>query len=75
MTAIQNGWKRKTLAVSTKNAGSMTNSPRAKLIVCDVCHSSETDQRSGVDRPVASPATEVGKKSPIGPARCGGRGA
>jgi hypothetical protein len=23
-----------------KNAGSMTNSPWAKLIVCDVCHSS-----------------------------------
>ena len=24
-----------------KNAGSMTNSPCAKLIVCDVCHRSE----------------------------------
>jgi hypothetical protein len=28
------------MAASTKNAGSMTNSPWAKLIVCDVCHSS-----------------------------------
>ena len=28
------------IAASTKNAGSMTNSPCAKLIVCEVCHSS-----------------------------------
>ena len=28
------------IAARTKNAGSMTNSPCAKLIVCEVCHSS-----------------------------------
>ena len=28
------------MANSTKNAGSMTNSPCAKLIVCEVCQSS-----------------------------------
>ena len=27
------------MAARTKNAGSMTNSPWAKLIVCDVCQS------------------------------------
>ena len=39
-TASQNGTPNMLIAVSTKNAGSMTNSPWAKLIVCDVCHSS-----------------------------------
>ncbi len=28
------------IAARTKKAGSITNSPCAKLIVCDVCHSS-----------------------------------
>jgi len=35
-----------------KNAGSMTNSPWAKLIVCDVCHSNvKSDRDEGVNRP------------------------
>jgi hypothetical protein len=38
-TASQNGAPT-FIAASMKKAGSMTNSPWAKLIVCDVCHSS-----------------------------------
>ena len=38
-TASQNGAPA-FIAARTKNAGSMTNSPWAKLIVCDVCQSS-----------------------------------
>ena len=37
--ASQNGVPRY-IASRMKNAGTMTNSPWAKLIVCDVCHSS-----------------------------------
>ena len=38
MTASQNGAPTR-IAASIRNAGSMTNSPWAKLIVCEVCHS------------------------------------
>jgi hypothetical protein len=38
-TATQNGTANTLIAVSMKNAGSITNSPWAKLMVCDVCHS------------------------------------
>ena len=38
--AAQNG-KPRLPAIRMKNAGSITNSPCAKLIVCEVCHSSE----------------------------------
>ena len=36
----QNGTPSTLIAISMKNAGSMTNSPWAKLMVCEVCHSS-----------------------------------
>ena len=39
-TAGQNDSPKCPMAMRMKNAGSMTNSPWAKLIVCDVCHSS-----------------------------------
>ena len=39
-TAGQNGSPKWPIAISTKNAGSMTNSPWAKLIVCEVCQRS-----------------------------------
>ena len=39
MIASQNGAPT-CIAASIRNAGSMTNSPCAKLMVCDVCHSS-----------------------------------
>ena len=39
-TAPQNGTPNALIAISMKKAGSMTNSPWAKLIVCEVCHSS-----------------------------------
>ena len=38
-TAPQNGTPAPS-AIRMKNAGSMTNSPCAKLMVCEVCHSS-----------------------------------
>jgi len=38
-TAPQNGTPAP-IAIRMKNAGSMTNSPCAKLMVCEVCHSS-----------------------------------
>ena len=39
MIASQNG-RPACIAASIRNAGSMTNSPCAKLMVCEVCHSS-----------------------------------
>ena len=39
-TAGQNGRPKKPMPISTKKAGSMTNSPCAKLMVCEVCHRS-----------------------------------
>jgi hypothetical protein len=39
-SAAGNGKPPNFIAASTKNAGSITNSPCAKLMVCEVCHSS-----------------------------------
>ena len=38
--ASENGRPSHFMPASAKNAGSITNSPCAKLMVCDVCHSS-----------------------------------
>ena len=37
--AIQNGTPSPFIAINAKKAGSMTNSPWAKLIVCEACQS------------------------------------
>ena len=38
--ATENGRPSHFMPASAKNAGSITNSPCAKLMVCEVCHSS-----------------------------------
>ena len=39
-SAPRNGTPNHFMAISARKAGTMTNSPCAKLMVCDVCHSS-----------------------------------
>ena len=39
-SAATNGTPSQRMAISARKAGTMTNSPCAKLMVCEVCHSS-----------------------------------
>ncbi len=58
-TAPQNGTPSTLIAPSMKNAGSITNSPWAKLIVCEVCHSKrEADRDQRVDAAGREPRDE-----------------